>query len=90
MILQDDIFLNSSSYTLRDHLNFNCALKSNSNMKYVKRALAIDEMTTSLGINHILDIPIELISGGEKNDVPLRQVCLEILEFYSLMKVLVD
>ena len=65
-ILQDDIFLNSSTYTVRDHLNFNCALKSNSKVNFSERTLLIDEMTMRLGINHILDIPIELISGGEK------------------------
>lgn len=66
LILQDDIFLNSSTYTVRDHLHFNCALKSNSKLKYSERVLLIDEMTMRLGINHIIDIPIELISGGEK------------------------
>jgi ABC-type multidrug transport system ATPase subunit len=70
-ILQEDLFLESPSYTVRDHLSFFSALKSCSKMKATDRASVVDSLTTRLGINHLLDIPIDFLSGGEQKRVSI-------------------
>lgn len=70
-ILQEDLFLESSSYTVRDHLSFFSALKSCSKMKASERVSVINSLTSRLGINHLLDIPIDFLSGGEQKRVSI-------------------
>jgi ABC-type multidrug transport system ATPase subunit len=65
-ILQEDCFINSSSYTLRDHLSFICALKSCYKMKAYERYSLIDDLTNRLAINNLLEVPLECLSGGER------------------------
>lgn len=63
-ILQEDCFIKSKSYTLRDHLIFFSALKCK--MKACERYSLIEDLTNRLAINNLLDVPLECLSGGEQ------------------------
>lgn len=74
-ILQEDLFPSSTTYSVRDELIFFSAMKSR-RMTGTERAAVIASLTQKLGIYHLLDIPIDILSGGERKRV---QICSGML-----------
>lgn len=57
--------------TAREHLNFMCDLRLGKNISKIDRTFKINEMLRVLGISHIADSRIALLSGGERKKLNL-------------------
>lgn len=57
--------------TAREHLYFMCDLRLGKTISKLNRTIKINEMFRVLGISHLADIRISLLSGGERKKLNL-------------------